>query len=86
MSPEIDLLSTYPVCGHERTDTMLFHIEIQKDCQDRDVAVEVYDVATDVRIAMAVARLTKERTPDVTPQVDMRQTADAVRPGRPRGQ
>jgi hypothetical protein len=54
MSPEIDLLNTYPVCGHDSTDAMLFHVdEIQKDCHDRDVAVEVYDVATDVRIAMS---------------------------------
>jgi hypothetical protein len=75
MSPEIDLLNTYPVCGQERTGTMLYHVEIQKDWQGRDVAVEVYDVATDVRIAMAVARLTKERTPGVTPQVDMKQAA-----------
>jgi len=59
MSPEIDLLNTYPACGQERTDITLYHIEIQKDWEGRDVEVEVYDVLPDVRIAMAVARLTK---------------------------
>jgi hypothetical protein len=57
MSPEIDLLNTYPVCGQERNVT-LYHVEIQKDWEGRDVEVEVYDVLPDVRIAMAVARLT----------------------------
>jgi hypothetical protein len=59
MSPEIDLLNTYPVCGQESTDITLYHVEIQKDWEGRDVEVEVYDVPPDVRIAMAVARLTR---------------------------
>jgi hypothetical protein len=59
MSPEIDLLNTYPVCGQESTDVTLYHVEIQKDWEGRDVEVEVYDVPPDVRIAMAVARLTR---------------------------
>jgi hypothetical protein len=58
MSPEIDLLNTYQVCGQKETDVRLYHIETQKDWQGRDVEVEVYDIAPDVRIAMAVARLT----------------------------
>jgi hypothetical protein len=57
MSPEIDLLNTYPVCGQERTVT-LYHVEIQKDWEGKDVEVEVYDVLPQVRIAMAMARLT----------------------------
>jgi hypothetical protein len=36
----------------------LYHVEIQKDWQGRDVEVEVYDVPLEVRIALAVARLT----------------------------
>ena len=59
MSPEIDLLNTYPVCGQESTDVTLYRVEIQKDWEGRDVEVEVYDVPPDVRIAMAVARLTR---------------------------
>jgi hypothetical protein len=34
MSPEIDLLNTYQVCGQERTGT-LYHVEIVKDWQGR---------------------------------------------------
>lgn len=74
MSPEIDLVDTYQVCGQERTDT-LYHVELQKDWQGRDVEVPVYDIPLDVRIAMAVARLTNERIPRVTPEMDVRQAA-----------
>ena len=57
MSPDIDLLNTYPACG-QGSNVTLYHVEIQKDWEGRDVEVEVYDVLPDVRIAMAVARLT----------------------------
>jgi hypothetical protein len=57
MSFEIDLLNTYPVCGQEANDARLYHVEIQKNWEGRDVEVEVYDIAPEVRIAMAVARL-----------------------------
>jgi hypothetical protein len=57
MSPEIDLLNTYAVCGHEETDTRLYHVEIQRNWQGRDVEVQVYDIAPEVRVAMAVGRL-----------------------------
>ena len=67
MSPEIDMLNTYPVCGQERAGGMLYHIEIQKDWQGSDVEVPVYDIPADVRIAMAVARLSKQGPSRVTP-------------------
>jgi hypothetical protein len=67
MSPEIDVLNTYPVCGQEETGARLYHIEIQKDWQGGDVEVPVYDIPADVRIAMAMARLAKRRSPRVTP-------------------
>ena len=58
MSFEIDLLNTYPVCGQEATDdARLYHLEMQKNWEGKDVEVEVYDVAPEVRVAMAVARL-----------------------------
>ena len=59
MSPEIDLLNTYRVSGQERRRT-LYHLEAAKDWQGNDVEVPVYDIPVDVRIAMAVARLTKK--------------------------
>jgi hypothetical protein len=39
MSPEIDLLNTYPVCGHESTDNTLYHVEIQKDWEGRHTTI-----------------------------------------------
>ena len=74
MSPEIDLLNTYQVCGQERLET-LYHLETAKDWQGNDVEVPVYDIPVDVRIAMAVARLTKERQPCVVPETELRQAA-----------
>jgi hypothetical protein len=53
MNSEIDLPNTY------ETDVTVYHVEMQKDLEGRDVEVEVYDVPLDVRIAMAVARLTR---------------------------
>jgi hypothetical protein len=74
MSPEIDLLNTYQVCGQERMKT-LYHVETVKDWQGNDVEVPVYDIPVDVRIAMAVARLTKERLLCAEPEFELMQAA-----------
>lgn len=74
MSPEIDLLNTYPVSGQERMRT-LHHLETAKDWQGNDVEVPVYDIPVDVRIAMAVARLTKERLQPAEPEIELMQAA-----------
>lgn len=59
MSPRVDLLNTYRLSQQKETAVTLSHVEIQKDWEGSDVEVEVYDVPVDVRIAMAVARLTR---------------------------
>ena len=74
MSPEIDLLNTYQVCGQERTNP-LYHLETARDWQGNDVEVPVYDIPVDVRIAMAVARLTQERQRALTPDAELMQAA-----------
>jgi hypothetical protein len=74
MSPENDLLNTYRVSGQERLRT-LYHLETAKDWQGNDVEVPVYDIPVDVRIAMAVARLTKERLQRAEPEVELMQAA-----------
>jgi hypothetical protein len=70
MSPEIDLLNTYPVCGQEHTNA-LYDVETAKHWQGQDVEVPVYDVPDDVRIALAVARLKKERQPYTAPDIEV---------------
>jgi hypothetical protein len=74
MSPEVDALNTYQVCGQERLQK-LYHLEIVKDWQGNDVDVPVYDIPVDVRIAMAVARLMKERQPSLAPETELMQAA-----------
>ena len=74
MSPEIDLLNTYRVSGQERLRT-LYHLEAAKDWQGNDVEVPVYDIPVDVRIAMAVARLTEERLQCAQPEVELMHAA-----------
>ena len=74
MSPEIDLLNTYRVSGQERLRT-LYHFEAARDWQGNDVEVPVYDIPVDVRIAMAVARLTEERLQCAEPEVELMQAA-----------
>jgi hypothetical protein len=74
MSPENDLLNTYRVSGQERLRT-LYHLETAKDSQGNDLEVPVYDIPVDVRIAMAVARLTKERLQRAEPEVELMQAA-----------
>ena len=74
MSPEIDLLNAYRVCGQERTNR-LYHLETGKDWQGNDVEVPVYDIPVDVRIAMAVARLTRERLQCAEPEIELMQAA-----------
>jgi hypothetical protein len=74
MSPEIDLLNTYRVVGQERLRT-LYHLEAAKNWQGSDVEVPVYDIPVDVRIAMAVARLSKERLQCAEPEVELMQAA-----------
>ena len=74
MSPEIDLLNTYQVCGQERTNP-LYHLETARDWQGNDVEVPVYDIPVDVRIAMAVARLTQERQRTLAPDSELMQAA-----------
>ena len=60
MSPEIDLLNTYEVCGQERADRF-YHLETATDWQGREVTVPVYDVPVDVRVAAAMVRVARER-------------------------
>ena len=74
MSPEIDVFNTYQVCGQERTER-LYHVETARDWQGRDVEVPVYDIPVEVRIAMAVARLTRERQPGAVPEMEVWQAA-----------
>jgi hypothetical protein len=74
MNPEIDLLNTYRVSGQERLRT-LYHLETAKDWQGNDVEVPVYDIPVDVRIAMAVARLTKEWLQHAEPEIEPMQAA-----------
>jgi hypothetical protein len=73
MSPENDLLNTYRVVGRERMGT-LYHLETAKDWQGNDI-VPVYDIPVDVRIAMAVARLTKERLQCAESEIELMQAA-----------
>ena len=70
MSPEIDLLNTYVVCGKESMDA-LYHLETVRDWQGREVEVPVYDVPVDVRIAMARVRLAKEQQSRAMPDVEL---------------
>ena len=74
MSPEIDLLNMYQVCGQERTNP-LYHLETAKDWQGNDVEVPVYDIPVDVRIAMAVARLSRERESGTVAEMELAQAA-----------
>jgi hypothetical protein len=60
MNSAIDLPNTYRPCEQKETDVTLYHVEIQKDWEGSDVEVGVYDVPVDVRVAMAVARLTRD--------------------------
>lgn len=71
---EIDLLNTYQVCRQEGTEA-LYHLETAKDWQGNDVEVPVYDIPVDVRIAMAVARLTKQRLQCTEPEIELMQAA-----------
>jgi hypothetical protein len=74
MSPEIDLLNTYQVCGQERTNP-LYHLETARDWQGNRVELPVYDIPVDARIAMAVARLTKERPPSLATETELKRAA-----------
>ena len=74
MSFEIDLLNTYQVCGQERIQR-LYHLVAEKDWQGNDVEIPVYDIPDDVRIAMAVARLMKERQLSLVSEAELMQVA-----------
>ena len=74
MSFEIDLLNTYHVCGQEPMQR-LYHVETVKDWQGSDVEVPVYDVPDDIRMAMAVARLMKERQLSLVSEAELMQAA-----------